>query len=408
VKTWLKPRTIESFFIGIFLAGLQLSIALVLAPGQGLYLRYSQLCKWDCRWYEAVARDGYRSSIPPVAQNSSIANVAFFPAYPYLARSLHQVLNISSATSLLIVAQIFSILFWMTLWFLLRAWRIPVGLAVLATLTIFTHPAAFFLVTGYSESLFLACLITFVLLTSSTQNRSRIRAAGAGFIMSATRIIGIVVAVYPLLVLAASRVPGTDSPRGAVIAKTPSVLDSAALAGITAAGAGAFFWFCKLRFGQFDLYMETQRIGWGIIPDYSVIFRLGSLKYSFAIDQLATRISTLAFGLMFLLEAYFWLRFRISGLKKRLPIYVIAFLIFYLSISGLSSVGFRSMIRYSLPWHILLVLSAAHLLSQRYFARLHRIPVYATGLVLAASLVGFWFTVQVPNFKNFLHGLWFA
>src|SRR6266478_1825937 len=61
------------------------------------------------------------------------------------------------------------------------------------------HPAAFFLVAGYSESLFLMALLGFIYWSAAEGSSAKFWAAVHGIVMSATRIVGIVCAAFPLV-----------------------------------------------------------------------------------------------------------------------------------------------------------------------------------------------------------------
>ena len=66
-----------------------LALALLLTRDQPPAGPYLELCTWDCGWYKSIAGLGYHSTIPPVSQNGDLANVAFFPGYPLLARLIY-------------------------------------------------------------------------------------------------------------------------------------------------------------------------------------------------------------------------------------------------------------------------------------------------------------------------------
>ncbi|OFY98990.1 MAG: hypothetical protein A2Z97_01385 [Bdellovibrionales bacterium GWB1_52_6] len=394
VKKWLKQPGFEALAIGLLITTLQLTIALRIAPALQLKESYSLLCQWDCRWYEGIARDGYHSTIPPTAQNPALSNVAFFPAYPYFARVLHLGLHTNPRLTLLFIAQLFAVVFWAALWRVIKDWKISRALGALVVLGILSHPAAFMLVMGYSESLFLACMLLFLRKSSSPGGTGKFHAAGAGFLMSATRIVGVVVALYPLM--------------SSSLKRNTRRLQAGIIAGAAVGGAAVFLLYCKIRFGQFDLYMQTQKIGWGIVPDYTALFDRNSLHYRFRLDQLTLSYSLIAFLLFTILESTLWIFSKSVGLSKRLPIYVTALSIFYISISGLKSVGFQSLIRYSLPWHLLLVLCLGHLLSRPPFTRISPNLLKSAALLLASGLIALWVRLQLPYMSDFLHGRWFA
>src|SRR5689334_1657642 len=99
----LRPLRKEALGIAIILTVFQIWMVCLLAPGTGVAQSYSNLCVWDCRWYESIARDGYHSTVPPVRQDTRRANVAFFPAYPYASRFLFLSFGLNPRIGLLIL-----------------------------------------------------------------------------------------------------------------------------------------------------------------------------------------------------------------------------------------------------------------------------------------------------------------
>ncbi len=393
----LNPLKRQALAVGALITALQLALAFGLAPSHRPTEAYSKLCAWDCGWYTSIARYGYRSSIPPTPQKADSSNVAFFPAFPYLARAAHLGLGIKPEIALIVIAQVFAVLFWAALWALLRAWRISIQGSILVVLATLAHPAIFFLVAGYSESLFLSTLLIFIL--SSTRSSS-IYGALSGITMSATRIVGIPVSFFPLM---------TGLSTQAIKKRQISFrsLSALTLASIVASiGAVGFLLYCQLRFGRYDLYMETQRIGWGIQPDYAAIFKWKEFAYTFGFDRVATLLSGMAFVVFFAFEATLLILKKNRGIACRLPLYAVSFLVFFITISGLKSLGFRSMIRYTLPWHILLLLCLAHLIS-RHFRYSQKLLNICLGVGVVAAILAIRF-LEAPHLIDFLNGRWFA
>jgi len=391
--------------LGVVLTLGQLLLAYGMSPRptQSIAEFYSRLCQWDCGWYEAIARDGYHSGEMAGAMAS---NVAFFPGYPYLGRTLHLSLGLKPRTGLLVIAQLFSVAFWASLWALLRQWRVPLGLSALAVLAVLAHPAAFFLVSGYSESMFLSALTFFVLCMQSRSIAARRSALIAGFAVSATRIVGVAAAGVPIMrelvrSFSARRIPAARE-------LVPMLVASLAVA----SGMVLFLVYCHLWFGRYDIYLETQRLGWGILPDYGALWKWRSFNFIFPIDRIATQASGIAFLLLPVFEILFALRGRSTGFSRRAPLYATAFLIFYLTLSGLMSVGFRSMVRYTLPWFVLLTLCLSHLAAS--LLRMRGSRSVATFLnrgalvLIGAMLLSLLYFVQLPHLRDFLAGRWFA
>jgi hypothetical protein len=380
-----------------------LGAALAAGPGSGARENYLKLCAWDCAWYGSIASSGYHSVIPPVAQNPALSNVAFFPGYPYAARAIYRGLGLRDARiPLLVVAQACCLAFWLAFFGLLGRWRVrPWGQAVAAGL-VFAHPAAFYLVAGYSESMFLASMLLFMYWTDaaiegSGGDRQRGYAAAAGFVMTATRIVGLPVAIYPLLRHAAlgSR------------ADARSRRDALAISVLASLGALLFLVYCQGAFGSYRLYMETQRIGWGIVPDYRSLVHWSSFQYARPYEKVATLASGLGFAAYGLLELTWWARGRGREVAARLPYFVCAGLIFYITLSGLESLWFRSMIRYTLPWWVLGVLCGARM-GVPPAGRPEPTGWRAAACALLAALAAAFYFWQFPYLVDFLNGGWFA
>jgi hypothetical protein len=406
----LKPLTRQALAVGVVLTLLQLALAFWLAPIHRTSDVYARLCAWDCGWYSSIVKEGYHSTVPPAPQNAGSSNVAFFPGFPYLARAIHLGTGLKAELTLVLIAQLFTILFWATLWRILRGWKISAQGSLLVILAILAHPAAIFLIAGYSESLFLSTLLVFILSSRSlgsessgalTKSSSGVCSAISGMTMSATRIVGMPVSFFPLMTgLSTQLLQRKRLPSARLMTRT-------AIASVLASlGAVGFLAYCWYRWGRYDLYMETQRIGWGIQPDYAAIFKWKEFSYYFDFDKMATILSGIAFLAFAAIESTLLLIKKSRSFATRAPIYAISLLIFYITLGGLKSLGFRSMIRYTLPWHVLLLLCFAHLISRhfRYSRKLLSLAL-ALGVIASALAVRF---LGVPHMVDYLNGRWFA
>src|SRR5207249_2069567 len=143
---------------------------------------------------------GYRSIVPPIDHKvMEVSNVAFFPAYPAIAATLRRAFGISTGAALLITAQLAAWGFWTYFFLFCRRWNVPQALKICGTLVIVANPAAFFLVSAYSESLFLMALLGFVYWSTTEGRTARVLAAIHGIVMSAARIVGVVCAAFPVV-----------------------------------------------------------------------------------------------------------------------------------------------------------------------------------------------------------------
>ncbi len=179
----------------------QLAIAvLLLAPEGPFSYRYVSLVQHDGYWFGNIVDRGYQTIVPPINHKvMEVSNVAFFPAYPAIAGLFHSVFHVETETALLIVSQLAAWGFWTYFFLFCDRWKLSTTLRFFGALTIAAHPAAFFLIAGYSESLFLMALFGFIYWSSAEGRAAKILAAVHGIVMSATRIVGIPCAAFPVV-----------------------------------------------------------------------------------------------------------------------------------------------------------------------------------------------------------------
>src|SRR5438270_6534487 len=262
---------------GLLLTAVQLVMAVgLLAPEGTLSDRYLTLIQHDSFWFMNIVDRGYQTIVPPVDHKvMEVSNVAFFPAYPVIASLFRYGLNIDTGTALLITAQLAAWGFWSYFFLFCKRWNISRPLQICAALLIATHPAAFFLIAAYSESLFLMALLGFIYWSAADGRYAKFWAAIHGIVMSATRIVGIVCAAFPLV----RSVFQTGwrrlvEPRPWFRKEKPAI----AMTLVASFGAIGFFTYSQLRWGHWDIYMLTQAAGWGIAPDYLAVFRPSSYR----------------------------------------------------------------------------------------------------------------------------------
>src|SRR5881394_3676968 len=190
-----------SLAAGLLLTVVQLAMAVgLLAPEGTLSDRYSTLVQHDSYWFMNIVDRGYQTIVPPIDHKvMEVSNVAFFPAYPVIAAGVRYGLNISTRTALLVTAQLAAWGFWSYFFLFCRRWNISPALKICGALLIAAHPAAFFLISAYSESLFLMSLLGFIYWSTTEGRSARVLAVAHGIVMSATRIVGIVCAAFPLV-----------------------------------------------------------------------------------------------------------------------------------------------------------------------------------------------------------------
>src|SRR5439155_1178772 len=178
-----------------------------------------------------------------------------------------------------------------------------------------------------------------------------------GIAMSATRIVGIPCAAFPVV--------RDVFRKGWSALRNPrrwlSNYGSAVAVMIGAIfGAIFFFVYCQWRWGRWDMYMLTQSAGWNIEPDYLAVFRPSNYRWLFPALNDPTQMSqmSMTFGALLLIaiavvELLPSIRRR-TELSTRIGIYFCAAVIYYISVSGVASLYIESMLRYDIGVHRLL------------------------------------------------------
>src|SRR2546425_3954640 len=186
---------------GLILTLLQLAMAVgLLAPEGSASNRYSALLQHDSYWFMNIVDRGYQTIVPPINHKvMEVSNVAFFPAYPAIAAVLRYGLHVGTQNALLITAQAAAWGFWSYFFLFCDRWNLSPALQFFGALSIIAHPAAFFLIAGYSESLFLMALLGFIYWSSTDGRAAKVWSALHGIVMSATRLAGIACAVFPVV-----------------------------------------------------------------------------------------------------------------------------------------------------------------------------------------------------------------
>jgi hypothetical protein len=381
------------------LGGLALTLAQVLFVGclsfeESLTTTYLKLFRWDSVWYESIARTGYHSVVPPGPINMERDNVAFFPGVPVLAALVRDLSGLPSRVAVVLASQLACWGFW-TYWLVyLRNLQASWPACVLAIALVAAHSCAFYLVVGYSESLFLLALLGYLYWSARRSAGTWWLAAGHGFLMTATRIIGLPVAFAPVLGVLGAWKPAAG--RAAAPGRWTILVKRLLLAGVACLGGGGFFAYCAWQFGHWDLYMQTQRNGWGLVPDYLAFSRLDIYRL-FApqespdifvdpndLSRLAVPLTTALFALLLAAEA--WAGWRgVGGWWERAPWYFAAWCMFFVPVCGLVNVRMTSMIRYVLPVHVLLILAGVHLLARIEIQGFVREVGWAVALTIVAN-----------------------
>jgi hypothetical protein len=400
----------QSFGFGLFIVVFQILLAGLLSGEPDARAAYLKLWGWDGGWYANIVENGYVS--PPTLTRESYGNVAFFPAYPVSAALVRQATGWSAQVSLLVTSQIAACGFWTYLLLFFRRWGLAPRLTALGLILLVSHPAAFFLVASYTESLFLLGLLGFIYWSSEGSATGLCLAALHGLLMTSTRLVGLPVVVYPVLHVVLNSSPQIAWWRWRGCVRLLPALASAAVASL---GVWLFFLYCQLRFGQWALYFETEEVGWHTTANYLAFFSRrtywppppflteGFLSMAW-VNQFSVPFTFVVFVALGALECFYRRSRPASGWQFRLPFYVGAALMYYISVCGSSGGGMYSMVRYLLSIEVLLVLPVVYWLSKLDAASLRAAwlrPLCAAWIVLG-FLFQLWFTYR------FTHGQWVA
>jgi hypothetical protein len=394
---------------GLFLTLAQVAVAVcLLAPEGPLSHRYSTLIQHDSYWFMNIVERGYETTVPPIDHKvMEVSNVAFFPAYPAIAALIQYGFGIDTDKALLITAQAAAWAFWSYFFLFCERWNLSPTLQFFGALSIVAHPAAFFLIAGYSESLFLMALLGFIYWSTASGRAATVWAALHGIVMSATRIIGIPCALFPVVHSLFTKGLRGRSPLAWLRQHAPAL----GLMFVSILGAVGFFAYCQLRWGRWDMYMLTQSAGWAILPDYFAIFKPSSYRWLLPalnnpreVSQMAMSMGALLFLAMGVCELLPAIRRR-TDWQVRVGLYFCAAVVYYISVSGVAGVEMESMLRYEFCVHALIVLAFLHFLRQ---FRLPPALVRAFGIAAVALGSAAGLCVQGWYIWNFTRGNWVA
>ena len=404
-----KSTAGRAVFLGLLMTLAQLFVAVILiAPEGSLSYRYQTLVQHDGYWFANIVDRGYGTIVPPIDQKlMEVSNVAFFPAYPAIAGALHR-MGLSTYDALLVTAQTAAWGFWSYFFLFCARWNLSPLLQFFGASAVAAHPTAFFLVAGYSESLFLMGLFGFMYWSTAEGRTAKVLAGGHGILMSATRIVGIPCAAYPIV---HALFEGGWNRLREVRHWYREYARAIALMAVAMLGAIGFFVYCLLRWGRWDLYMATQEAGWAIFPDYLAVFKPANYRWLIPPlndptqwSQMAMTVGALCFVAVALCELLPAIRRR-TNWQQRMGFYFVAAVTYYVAVSGVASVQMESMLRYQFCAHALIVLAFLQFSAQFRTppARVRALGMAAVALLSAAglSLQGWWIW-------NFTRGDWVA
>ena len=165
-----KPSVLRPLLAGLFVTLVQIFVAVVLiAPPGPLSFRYDTLIQHDSYWFANIVDRGYdtHGSADQPQDDGGFQRRVFPGLSRACAALLRYGLHLSTYDALLITAQAAAWGFWSYFFLFCDRWKISPLLQFFGALAIVAHPTAFFLVAGYSESLFLMALFGFMYWSSA-------------------------------------------------------------------------------------------------------------------------------------------------------------------------------------------------------------------------------------------------
>ncbi len=355
---------ITALHLGILLHGV--------TPSGSYKEKYQRLVQHDGYWFLNIIGRGYQSPVPPSPiKKMEISNVAFFPGFPLWGAATTKSLGLEPKTGLTLASQLATWGFW-TYFLLVARQRLAFSWkqCAAAVALVLAHPAAFFLIAAYSESLFLLLLLGFLFWSVREGRHAFLLASLHGTTMTGTRIAGALAAAFPVVCAWFRHTEGKKkSLQWASLWQrltSPSLLRAGALMAITLTGMLAFFIYCQVRFQHWNFYMMTQEAGWGVHADYLSLFKSASYQrwapnwnVASQVGQFSVPVTMIGLLALACWEITAALR-RPTRWRERIGFYFVAVALFYISVSGVFSVRLESMTRYHFCTHVFLVLGALH------------------------------------------------
>jgi hypothetical protein len=156
-------------------------------PDEPFTRYFDVMCRWDCHWYVKMAEEGYNRF--PTPNRTNAGNWAFFPFYPMLVGVVAKLVPlptvvVGSMVSLC-VAYLAAVLAWPLLGRSRRAYALYAAF-------ILSGPVSFYFTTLFTEVMFVL-LTTLVFRTLGHSNY--LAASGFAALLSATRIVGVFIAI---------------------------------------------------------------------------------------------------------------------------------------------------------------------------------------------------------------------
>ncbi len=368
-------------------------------PGNSaLETGYKRFNNWDSLRFFEIAQNGFhipKHNILESDIHQYRANVTTPPAYPLAVHWIQRIFRLPGEIALLVTAQLACWIFWIYFILILIESRVPSSGILLSAFTVAVHPASFYLVVGYTESLFMASFMGLIYWTNRWAKSRHsttfwFLAASHGFIGAATRFAGFPIAVYPIA--------------QAIIKGRNKLLSGALLSLFVIFGLISFFIYSYFKFGKWDLYFSLTQLGWGLSSKsgYWAIFNPMSYIPLYFFEDTMASINRTAVPWSLGLIILSWSLDRQK--TNRMGLYCSAFALLYAAMIGKAGSNMDGMIRYTLPAFVPIILCITQVLNTdpSYIQTVLKSKVrwiLLAGYLLAIATQG-WMAWR------FLHGRW--
>lgn len=406
-KGILVPEWLSCIFFALLLTVLQvLFVCFFEQPNNGFWANYkAQSLHWDANWYRSIVLRGYQ--LP--AQIGDQSSMGFFPGYPVSALLIKTIFHTGVTFANVMAANIAGTAMWGYILLFFRKWNTPSVLRVLFCALIITHPAAFYLAKGYSESLFCASLLGLIYWTHTTYRYRWILIMISGVMLSATRFIGVPLCLYPMIYEVCAQCDRRQLSLRRFVMPIASSCTSLM-------GAGMFFVYSHVKFGMWNAYFSVQRNAWNTAINFQNLFDLRVLRMKvpdiasdpnpMAYNNYIVPLTLVFLGMMILTEWLLLPRRKQTKVFERLPIYSMAVLQLMLIIAvgrvAVDRINFIGALRYMLPVHIVMLVAAAHLLQSLHVRKITQYGI----VILAIPVIGLAIYLQYVMLLKYNLSIW--
>ena len=390
MRSYFKSNKFSFLWIALAITLAQVFTLSLLTGQKSFSEAYDKFCTWDCVNYARIAEESYPRDLN--APNVYPIHYGFFPGLPLASKLVIKITGLDRQKATVLTSQLFAIGFWYYVLALLALLGISLPLSLVVIGFLLSYPSAFYLINGYSESAFLMTLLGFIYWTLRGKKGDLAIASLHGFVMAATRIVGLPLVLLPLLIFFLKN----SSSFSKIFKNWRDFIPSGIVCLVASLGAISFFVFCNYSNGHWNSYMMAQAKGWGITPNY--LFFLDERTYHLFFPSIEDFIGfnplSVPLFLMLLVfavvcEAFQYKIIGSHGLRVRLIFYIAGLLLFLIPAVGLVNSNYQSMMRYTLCSTVLVSLAFFPTLRNLYdhFPRLRLKALVIAVLIIFCQLM---------------------